>query len=189
LKSDVGVRCLSLSSIRPSRRSQLSRAVEPGDRSGEWISCAVGDRSGRADDRGLEPARGVEVVAGPDDADGDGVRPAVGAAEVAAYRIDQAAFCECVVLERLGNVASGGEGGREGFVPASHALAAGAELAAGGGAIASGAAVVALPQIEHRIGGEAQPGGSREQAGHVGERDRFRASFGKVAAESVVEAP
>ena len=47
--------------------------------------------------------------------------------------------------------------------------------------------VVALPQVEHGVGGEAQAGDAGDEAGHVGQRDRLGAALGQVAAEGVVE--
>ena len=48
-------------------------------------------------------------------------------------------------------------------------------------------AVVALPQVEHRVGGEPEPGDAGDQAGHVRQRHRLGAALGEVAAERVVQ--
>ena len=56
-------------------------------------------------------------------------------------------------------------------------------------AIALRLAVVALPQVEHRVGGRRSAGDAGDEAGHLGQRHGLGAALGEVAAERVVEPP
>ena len=82
-----------------------------------------------------------------------------------------------------------GERQSEGLVPAGDRAGDRGELGsrrlpAAGRLVAAGD-----PEIEHRVGGEAEPRDAVDEAGRVGERDRLRRPLGQVRPERVVEAP
>src|ERR1019366_10351707 len=92
------------------------------------------------------------------------------------------------VRERLGYLALTDDAGREGVVPVDDPGGTREQFSAGPRPL-TGRRVVALPQIEHRVGGETQTRRAGDQSRHLGERERLGAAFREGAAEGGVGPP
>ena len=129
------------------------------------------------------------MLSGPDHSHRGRAGRAIFAAQVVADGLDEAAVGRLVVAERLARLPAPDQVVGQIVIPLSHAPGSAEDLAAGSAPVAGLLAFVALPQIHDGISGQAKGRDSRDQPGHLGQRDGLGAALGQVRAERVIQPP
>jgi hypothetical protein len=147
----------------------------------------LGGHACRTDERALQSASGVEMVARPDHSHRGRGGLAVVAPKIVTDCFEEPSVGSQIVHHRLRHLAAPREASREFLIPPCDTFRAGDDLLAGTGAVAF-VGPAPLPQVEHRITGEAERCGARDETRHFGERDGLGSLLGEITTKGVVEA-